>query len=175
MDILLPIIGPISPKTEDLITKKIELVKRPEDKIIGYISTHGGEANATSGIIEKISILPIETIVYAGNIVYSSGSVIFSSFKKRKAFEDSKFLIHESIPPKGMARTKIFEDYDAQIWSFMAERLKISFVELKRIAKAGEKMSAKQAYDIGLVNQIISGSWRDSYKKIITQKPGLTL
>lgn len=179
MDIMIPIIGPITKVTGIMVEKKIQLLDCQNDHhLVGYIATHGGDANVTSEIIKKLSEVQTETIAYAGNIVYSSGAIIFSSFKERLAFEDSKFLIHESIPPSGIQRTKNNEDFDAQIWNFMAERLKISFVELKRIAKKGEKMSSSQALEIGLVDKIIMGSWRDHYKKILsigTIKNGLYL
>lgn len=168
MNILLPIVGPVTQTTDNMVKQNIQLINNENDKIIGYIATHGGDANVTATIIKRLSDLRIDTIAYAGNIVYSSGSIIFSSFKRRFSFEDSKFLIHASIPPSGMQRTKTNEEFDAQIWSFMAERLKISLVELKRIAKKGEKMSAAQALEIGLVEEILAGSWRDHYKKILS-------
>ena len=106
-------------------------------------------------------LFKVKTIAYAGSIVYSSGSIIFSSFNKRFAFQDSKFLIHQCIPPKGTERTKIFEEYDRQIWQFMSERMEISLAKIEKIAKKGERMTSKQALDIGLVDEIIDSSWRD--------------
>lgn len=160
-NIFFPIIGAICSDTEDLFKKKIQLLGSEEDSLVSYISTSGGEVNVTSRIISIISELKVKTIAYAGSIVYSSGSIIFSSFNKRFAFQDSKFLIHQCIPPKGTERTKIFEEYDRQIWQFMSERMEISLAKIEKIAKKGERMTSKQALDIGLVDEIIDSSWRD--------------
>ncbi len=160
MKIFLPILGKINPKTEEIFNEKLNLI-RGQDTLISYLSSHGGEANVASRILEKLSVLSVDTIVYAGSMAYSSGSIIYSAFKKRLAFRDSKFLVHECIPPKGMERTEIFEEYDRQIWQFMSERLKISFSDIEIIAKKGERFSAKEALEIGLVQEIIDASWRD--------------
>jgi ATP-dependent protease ClpP protease subunit len=160
LKIFWPVLGPINAETEKSFEEKINLISG-KDSLISYLSSHGGEANVTSRIIEKLSVLSVDTIVYAGSMAYSSGSIIYSAFKKRLAFRDSKFLIHECIPPKGMERTEIFEEYDRQIWHFMSERLKISFSDLSTIAKKGERFSVKDALEIGLVQEIIDASWRD--------------
>lgn len=160
MKIYWPVLGVINSNTEEFFYQKLNLTKE-NDVLVSYLSSHGGEANVTSRIIERLSILPIETIVYSGRMAYSSGAIIYSAFKKRFAFQDSKFLIHECIPPKGMPRTKIFEDFDQQIWQFMSEHIGISVRQIEKIAKKGERMTSEQAFDIGLVNEIINSSWRD--------------
>jgi len=43
----------------------------------------------------------------------------------------------------------------------MSERMEISLAKIEKIAKKGERMTSKQALDIGLVDEIIDSSWRD--------------
>jgi len=168
MNILFPIIGPINKSTEDLFVAQLSLIKKPEDIFVSYIASQGGDANVTSAIIKKMLKLRGETIVYAGNIVYSAGAIIFCSFNKRLAFENSKFLIHESIPPKGMLRTEIFEQYDLLNWKIMSKRMKISLSDLEIVGKKGKPMSSYEALEIGLVDKILKGKWENNYKKILS-------
>lgn len=165
MKIYWPVLGAINSNTEEFFYQKLNLT-RENDTLVSYLSSHGGEANVTSRIIEKLSILPIETIVYSGRMAYSSGAIIYSAFKKRFAFKDSEFLIHECIPPKGVERGENFHEYDQQIWQFMSEHIGISVRQIEKIAKKGERMTSEQAFDIGLVDEIVNSSWRN-FKDLI--------
>lgn len=168
MNILFPVIGSVNKSTEDLFFNRVSLIKNPEDTLVGYIASQGGDANVTSAVIKTVSKLSIETIVYAGSIVYSAGAIIFCSFQKRVAFENSKFLIHESIPPEGMLRTEIFRQYDLLNWKIMSKKMGISLSDLEIIGKKGKPMSSYEALEIGLVDKILKGKWENSYKKILS-------
>lgn len=171
MDLFFPIIGPINKSTEVQFSNILSLISEPEDRLISYIASSGGCSNVTAHLISTISKLPIKSLSYAGNIVFSGGAIIYSSFEERFAFEDSEFLIHSCIPPKGMTRTDIFDECDLQIWTFMAARMKISIDDLKTVARKGTNeryiMTSQEALEIGLVNEIIKESWRDNYKRFL--------
>jgi len=161
MNVYFPIIGRIN-EGKKILFKKIydSPIIYPEDKLISYIESKGGVSNIASYLAERISELLIPTIAYGGR-VSSAATLIFSSFKKRFAFEDSSFLIHPCIPPKGMEGRKIFKEYDLQVWKFMSKRMKISAKELEIIAKKDKRISANEALEIGLVHEIIKGSCKN--------------
>ena len=172
-EFLFPIIGWID-ETKEIYFKKLLpflINKGGNDSLISYVSTPGGNANISTTIASIIrDELSMETIAYAGNIVFSGGGIIFSAFKKRIAFEDSKFLIHSSIPPKGMKRTEIFDLFDQQIWEFISYGTKVSLEEISKIGKRGKQFSAQKALEIGLVHEIINCSWKKEYRNLIFSK-----
>lgn len=136
MDILFPIASRIDNLLkEEFSTKILPSLTNLNDRLICRISSPGGESNIASYFVTAITRLPMKTIIFAGPFVYSAGAIIFSSFDERFAFVDSKFLIHKCIPPKGMLRTEIFDQFDHEIWDFMSKRMKISFEDLRIIAK----------------------------------------
>jgi len=173
MNVYFPIIGKINDEKKTLFKKNYDsLIIYPEDKLISYIDSKGGVSNIASYLAERISELPMPTIAYGG-WVSSAAALIFSSFKERFAFEDSKFLIHSCIPPKGMENDKIFKEYDLQVWNFMSKRMKISAKELEIIAKKDKRISVKEALEVGLVHEIIKGSYKN-YSEVLTKR-GLML
>lgn len=168
MDILFPILDSINYQIqEEFINRIIPLVIDPDDRLISYIHSYGGEVNIASYFVSAITDCPITTIAYAGPEVFSAAVIIYSTFGKRYAFKDSKFLIHECIPPIGMQRTEIFEQFDTQVWNFMSKRMKISFEDLDKLAKKGDLFDSEKALEIGLVHEIINASWKEGYKKYI--------
>jgi ATP-dependent protease ClpP protease subunit len=155
--LLFPIMGRIeNSKINDL--EEILKIIGPGDELHSYVSSFGGDANVMSQLVGTIIKLPIKTFVYAGNDVCSGAVMTFLAFNERIAFEDSKFFIHECIPPKDHPRTKVFEEFDLQVWNFMIERMqKISLDELMIIVKKGKYFSARKAFEIGMVDKIIEG------------------
>lgn len=136
---------------ENVITEK-----PAGNKIIGYVASSGGEANSMVHIINRMNSLKIEKVAYAGTIVLSAAVPVFLCFNERIAFENSEFLIHETIPLDRGVRTEKFEKFDLKIWEFMASRMqKISVNELVSIARKGEFFNVERALEFGLVQKVI--------------------
>ena len=152
---MFPIIGRIEfkkfQKFKSLL-KKIE----PEDELISYISSGGGEIKYMSLFTGTIGNLPINTTAFAGKRVSSSAVTIFCSFDRRVCFKDSEFLIHESSPRKGKIRDEEFEIFDMLVFTYISERAKkIKSEEVLKMAKKGKYISATKALKMGLVDEII--------------------
>jgi len=168
-------VGDNTQRIFDLVYNKIV---HPDDKVIGFFDSYGGSAKVASRIVEKIIPLSepglISFIAIGGEKIFSAAAFIFSSFNKRFAFEDSNFLIHPSVPPRGEERNTLYGVFDLQVWGYMSAFLgKISLEELSELAAQNKIISATRALEIGLVHRIFDGSYKD--KDRILKKEGLLL
>lgn len=162
-NIFFPIVDKINKNHEILLANILKSINGPNDKVIAYISSHGGNVNSASMITSTIATLPIETIVLNKDITFSAATSIFSSFKHRYAFSDAQFLIHKCIPPQNysLKESKIFDDFDIQVFDFMVKRMNISLDDLIKLAEKNMPISAQEAFEIGLVQEIIKSSHKD--------------
>lgn len=152
----LPIVGRIDKLHAEDLRCRLLSIDDDAEEVITYISSPGGEANPMSELVHLIDTCPLKTTAYAGKFVYSAAAIIYSSFKIRKAFNDSRFIIHSVKPKPGIPRTEDFDQFDLEVWKFMAERFKkISFDDLIKFGRKGNVFSVQEAFDIGMVDEII--------------------
>lgn len=174
--IYFPIKGVINEKTKTLFDRSYDSIVGPDNKIISYVESRGGETDVASHIVEKI--LPLSHLVpfvAYGGIVFSAASFIYAVHNKKYAFKDSSFLIHRNIPPKGKEEDPVYRAYDFQMWKIMSSCMnnKISPDDLDVFASKNRIISAHEAKEIGLVDIIFDDTHRN-YKKYLKNE-GLVL
>lgn len=168
----------ININTQKSFNKVYQKIIHPEDRVVGLFDSYGGSASVASRIVEKIVPLSepglISFVAIGGEKIFSAAAFIYSVFNERLAFEDSHFLIHPSIPPKGKERDSLYDVFDLQVWGYMSASLdKISTEELRELALQNRIIGVSEALRIGLVHRVLEGSSRDKEK--ILRREGLLL
>lgn len=158
------ITGEINQKMAKEVVQQLHaLASINDDPIYVFISSPGGHVESGDMIFDAIRFISPKVIVIGSGWVASAGALIYAAADKenRYSLPNTRFLLHQ--PSGGVqGRAGSIEIYMNEI-VIMRERLNKIFADatgqpLEKIAADTERdfwMSAEQAVEYGLVNQII--------------------
>lgn len=138
----------------------------PNSDITMYINSPGGSINAGLAIVDTMNYLSCDISTVVIGTAASMGSVIASSGTKGKRYilPHSEFLIHQARVP-GVSHSvnddlqitaKHLDKSDKIITEILAKNTGKSYEQLERDMARDNWMSAKEAVDYGLCDEIIT-------------------
>lgn len=138
----------------------------PNSDITMYINSPGGSINAGLAIVDTMNYLSCDISTVVIGTAASMGSVIASSGTKGKRYilPHSEFLIHQARVP-GVSYSvnddlqitaKHLDKSDKIITEILAKNTGKSYEQLERDMARDNWMSAKEAVDYGLCDEIIT-------------------
>ena len=138
----------------------------PNSDITMYINSPGGSINAGLAIVDTMNYISCDISTVVIGTAASMGSVIASSGTKGKRYilPHSEFLIHQARVP-GVSYSvnddlqitaKHLDKSDKIITEILAKNTGKSYEQLERDMARDNWMSAKEAVDYGLCDEIIT-------------------
>jgi len=139
------------------------LNERPKKEIILYIDSIGGDVEPGLWLYDtiRLSLAPIKGIV--NGRASSMAALVLQACQKRVAMEHSQLLLHairsHGIPMED--EDKINEEIEKsreiqeRVHKILVTRTGRSFEEIKALEKKDKYISAKEAKEFGLIDEII--------------------
>lgn len=131
-------------------------------KIIIFFSSLGGNIQEGFTIASVIQNSKIPVAIHANNNIDSIANVIYTSSKERTAESYTKFYLHGASTPQATFDEKGLREQilslkteNARIAQFISENSTLNFKKVQAMMRAGTTMTAQQALECGMVQQII--------------------
>jgi len=159
-------VSEITPETANLIVAQLLFLQSEDRKkpIYMYINSPGGDISAGMAIIDTMNFVKPEIHTICIGIAASMGAVILSQGDqgKRLALPNSEVMIHQPLSGvEGQAsdiviRAEHIVKSKNKLYEMMAKRSNKTLKEIEKDADRDHWMSAKEAKDYGLIDDIIT-------------------
>lgn len=140
------------------------VAKQKPDTIYFLFSSVGGEVNAGIALYNFLRALPVEIVMHNNGSIDSIANVIFLASSRRYAARHSSFLFH-GINWNFAAGASLtffqlkeslssFEREETKIASIVAERTRMTEVEIRELFRQGESKDLQFAIDKGIISEV---------------------
>lgn len=165
--------GMFSIKTvNDAIIAIDEMIRdTPHFPITIELCSYGGDVYALLRLIDKISNIPCAVHIIAGGIVASSGAYLLFSGDYRRIYRNTKIMIHTfSGASSGdffQQKIEVAEGLDThnKLLAILASNSRLDSKTWEEAIKRDLYLTAEEAYELGLVDEIIDPINKDHIRK----------
>ena len=160
------LVGPVNDQTANLVVAQLLFLEseNPDKDISLYINSPGGSVSAGMAIFDTMQFIKPDVSTLCTGLAASMGAFLLAAGAKGKRFSlpNSRVMIHQPLGGAQGQATDI--EIQAREILYLRERLNGILAErtgqkLEKIAADTERdffMSAEQAKDYGLIDQVIS-------------------
>ncbi len=158
----------ITPDTANLIVAQLLFLQSEDSKrpIEMYINSPGGDISAGMAIIDTMNYIRPEIHTICIGMAASMGAVILSqgAENKRFALPNSEVMIHQPLSGvEGQAsdiviRAEHIVRSKNKLYEMMSKRSKKTLKEIEKDADRDHWMTAKEALEYGLIDEIIESA-----------------
>ncbi len=160
------LVGPVNDQTANLVVAQLLFLEseNPDKDISLYINSPGGSVSAGMAIFDTMQFIKPDVSTLCTGLAASMGAFLLAAGAKGKRFSlpNSRVMIHQPLGGAQGQATDI--EIQAREILYLRERLNAILAErtgqkLEKIAADTERdffMSADQAKDYGLIDQVIA-------------------
>lgn len=152
-------------KTKGLMAVCADIVAQQKPRAIYFLfSSTGGSVNAGITLYNFLRALPVEIVMHNNGSIDSIANVIFLAASKRYAAKHSSFLFHgiNWNFAQGASLTFVqlseslsrFKQEENKIAYIVAERTKMTEVEIRELFRQGESKDLQFAIDKGIIDEV---------------------
>ena len=160
------LVGPVNDQTANLVVAQLLFLEseNPDKDISFYINSPGGSVSAGMAIFDTMNFIKPDVSTLCTGMAASMGAFLLAAGAKGKRFAlpNSKVMIHQPLGGMQGQATEIeshargIRKTREQLNNILAERTGQSLEKIQRDTERDYFLSADEAKEYGLVDQVIS-------------------
>lgn len=160
----------------DICNKLLYLANQSDEPITLYINSPGGSCDDGLAIVDVMKSINAPVIGVVKGIAMSMGAIIITACDERKAYCDSKFLIHQPLGSTEGQATQMaislrsIEHTKKRLYNIISETTGQPYDKVFKDCERDNYLTAKEALDYGLIDEIIEYSTAEGKKPLTLNK-----